>query len=59
MFEDGEVKPKRSKDSGFVYRLNAQWKPQENLMFYATWSKGFRPGGINRRGEFRLTTRTS
>ena len=51
VFEDGKVKPKRIKDSGFVYRLNAQWKPQENLMFYATASKGFRPGGINRRGE--------
>ena len=50
-FENGRVKPKRIKDSGFVYRLNAEWKPQENLMFYATASKGFRPGGINRRGE--------
>ena len=50
-FKDGKVVPKRIKDSGFVYRLNAQWKPQENLMFYATASKGFRPGGINRRGE--------
>jgi len=51
VFENGKVKPKRIKDDGFVYRLNAQWKPQENLMFYATASKGFRPGGINRRGE--------
>ena len=24
------------------------WKPHDDLMFYATWSKGFRPGGINR-----------
>jgi outer membrane receptor protein involved in Fe transport len=31
--------------------LNAQWKPQDNLMFYATWSRGFRPGGINRRAD--------
>ncbi|MGH6659191.1 MAG: TonB-dependent receptor [Sphingomicrobium sp.] len=51
VFDNGEVRPKRIKDSGFVYRLNAEWKPQENLMFYATASKGFRPGGINRRGE--------
>jgi iron complex outermembrane receptor protein len=45
---NGEAVPRRSKDHGALYRFNAQWKPQENLMFYATWSKGFRPGGINR-----------
>jgi outer membrane receptor protein involved in Fe transport len=49
IFEDGKVKPKRTKDNGFTYRLNGTWKPTEDLMFYATWSKGFRPGGINRR----------
>ncbi|MEO7635486.1 MAG: TonB-dependent receptor [Sphingomicrobium sp.] len=49
VFEDGKVKPKRVKDSGFTHRLNAQYKPNEDLMFYATWSRGFRPGGINRR----------
>ena len=48
-FKDGELVPKRTKDSGFIHRLNAQYKPRENLMFYATWSRGFRPGGINRR----------
>ena len=42
---------KRIKDSGFVHRLNATWKPNEDLLFYATWSRGFRPGGINRRGS--------
>ncbi len=47
-FEDGKVKPKQSKDSGFTYRFNGTYKPREGLMFYATWSKGFRPGGINR-----------
>ena len=51
VFEDGELKPVRAKDHGFTHRLNAQWKPQENLMFYATWSRGFRPGGINRRND--------
>jgi iron complex outermembrane recepter protein len=45
---NGEAVPRRSKGDGVLYRFNAQWKPQENLMFYATWSKGFRPGGINR-----------
>jgi outer membrane receptor protein involved in Fe transport len=47
-FEDGEVKPKQSKGNGWTYRLNGTWKPRDGLMFYATWSKGFRPGGINR-----------
>ena len=41
---------KRIKDTGFVHRLNATYKPNEDLLFYATWSKGFRPGGVNRRG---------
>lgn len=47
-FRGGKLKPKQSKDSGFTYRFNGTWKPQEGLLFYATWSKGFRPGGINR-----------
>ncbi len=51
VFENGKVVPKHAKGSGFTHRVNAQWKPQENLMFYATWSRGFRPGGINRRGD--------
>ncbi len=41
---------KTTKDNGFVNRLNATNKPNEDLLFYATWSKGFRPGGVNRRG---------
>jgi len=47
-FEDGKVKPKQSKDSGLTYRLNGTWRPREGLMFYATRSTGYRPGGINR-----------
>ena len=43
--------PSAIKDSGFIHRLNAQWKPRENVMLYGTWSRGFRPGGINRRGD--------
>lgn len=45
---DGKLVPRRSKGDGFTHRLNAQYKPAEDLMFYATWSRGFRPGGINR-----------
>ena len=48
---NGEYVPRRSKDDGFIHRLSAQWKPHDNMMFYATWSRGFRPGGINRQPE--------
>ncbi len=48
---NGKAVPRRSKGSGHIYRLNAQWKPVSGLMFYATWSKGFRPGGINRQPD--------
>ena len=47
-FENGKVKPKQSKGNGWIYRLNGTYKPRDGLMFYGTWSKGFRPGGINR-----------
>ena len=47
-FRGGKLKPKQSKDTGWTYKLNATWKPQEDLMFYATRSTGYRPGGINR-----------
>nr|WP_046347936.1 TonB-dependent receptor [Sphingomonas changbaiensis] len=49
-FKNGTLVPKRTKDTGFLYRANVTWKPAEDKLFYATWSKGFRPGGINRRG---------
>jgi outer membrane receptor protein involved in Fe transport len=45
---NGKAVPRESKGSGFIHRLSARWKPQQHLMFYATWSRGFRPGGINR-----------
>jgi len=35
---------------GITYRFNATWHLTPNHMLYATWSSGFRPGGINRRG---------
>ena len=47
-FENGKILPKQSKGDGFTYRFNGTWKPKPGLLLYATWSKGFRPGGINR-----------
>jgi outer membrane receptor protein involved in Fe transport len=43
---------KRIKDSGFVHRLNLTYKANDDMLFYATWSRGFRPGGVNRRTGF-------
>ena len=34
---------------GLTYRFNATWKPTPDVLLYATASRGFRPGGINRR----------
>jgi iron complex outermembrane recepter protein len=48
---NGHAIPRRSKGSGHIHKLNVQYKPEENLMFYATWSRGFRPGGINRQPQ--------
>jgi iron complex outermembrane recepter protein len=46
---NGKLRPKRTKDEGLLYRVNLTWKPIEDKLLYATVSKGFRPGGINRR----------
>ncbi|HYZ49128.1 MAG TPA: TonB-dependent receptor [Sphingomonas sp.] len=50
-FKNGKLVPKRTKDEGVIYRVNLTWKPVDGKMIYATWSKGFRPGGINRRAS--------
>jgi outer membrane receptor protein involved in Fe transport len=41
---------KTTKDDGHTYRINAQYKFDDDRMVYATLSTGYRPGGINRRG---------
>jgi iron complex outermembrane receptor protein len=41
---------KVTKEDGNSKRFNLTWKATENAMLYATFSEGFRPGGINRRG---------
>lgn len=47
---NGQIRPKIASGEGFTHRLNLTWKASPNLMLYGTWSRGFRPGGINRRG---------
>jgi iron complex outermembrane recepter protein len=48
---NGKLQPKRTKGDGVLYRANITWKPIEDKLLYATVSKGFRPGGINRRAN--------
>ncbi|MGH8249392.1 MAG: TonB-dependent receptor [Steroidobacteraceae bacterium] len=39
---------KRIKESDHIGRINLSWRPTDQTMYYATWSEGYRPGGINR-----------
>ena len=43
------VLPAAANGQGFTHKVNLTWKPSRDLLFYGTWSRGFRPGGINRR----------
>jgi iron complex outermembrane receptor protein len=49
-----EQDPNSSKDTGFKSRVNLTWKATEDVLLYATWSEGFRPGGFNRGTSARL-----
>ncbi|MEP6940813.1 MAG: TonB-dependent receptor, partial [Rudaea sp.] len=41
---------KKTTDSDHIGRANLTYKLDDDKMIYGTWSEGFRPGGINRRG---------
>ncbi len=43
--------PKRTQGQGATYRFNLTFKPSDAVMLYGTFSRGYRPGGINRRGD--------
>ncbi len=50
VYQNGTIVPKATEGDGFLHRLNLTWKPDKDVLLYATWSRGYRPGGINRRG---------
>lgn len=50
VFSNGTIIPKSTQGQGFTHKLNLTWKPVQDVLLYGTWSRGFRPGGINRRG---------
>ena len=41
---------KTTEESGFTHKVNLTWAVDDDRMVYGTWSTGYRPGGINRRG---------
>lgn len=41
---------KNVKEDGWLGRVNLAYHIDDTKMIYGTWSEGFRPGGINRRG---------
>jgi iron complex outermembrane recepter protein len=41
---------KSTSDTGFIHKLNATYKFNDDVLTYVTWSRGYRPGGINRKG---------
>ncbi|QDK32638.1 TonB-dependent receptor [Sphingomonas sp. IC081] len=56
-FEDAIVKgspctnlDKSTSKTDAIYKANLTYKITPDALVYATWSRGFRPGGINRRG---------
>lgn len=51
VFENGGVVPVQAEGDGFTHRLSLNWDVNDDVLLYATWSRGFRPGGINRRAD--------
>tara|TARA_Y100001970_G_scaffold187554_1_gene228172 strand:- start:1978 stop:4512 length:2535 start_codon:yes stop_codon:yes gene_type:complete len=40
--------PDKAETDGVIGKLTYSWKPNEDVMYYFTWSEGFRPGLLNR-----------
>jgi outer membrane receptor protein involved in Fe transport len=45
-----EMFNKQVRESGTLGKANLSWQVTPSKMLYLTWSEGYRPGGINRRG---------
>jgi len=40
--------PDTAKSDGVIGKATYSWNPSEDIMYYVTWSEGFRPGLLNR-----------
>lgn len=47
---DGDPNPDKAATDGFIFKGNVTWTPTDDLLFYVTYSEGFRPGILNRPG---------
>ncbi len=45
--------PSSAQTDGVITKVTGTWTPADNLLFYATYSEGFRPGLLNRPGGAR------
>lgn len=42
--------PDKAATDGVIYKFTGTWTPNSDVLFYATYSEGFRPGLLNRPG---------
>jgi len=40
--------PDKAKTDGVIGKVTYSWNPSDEVMYYVTWSEGFRPGLLNR-----------
>ena len=40
--------PDKAKTDGVIGKVTYAWNPSDDVMYYVTWSEGFRPGLLNR-----------
>jgi outer membrane receptor protein involved in Fe transport len=44
-----DARPNATKESGETHKINLSWQVDPGKMIYATYSTGYRPGGVNRK----------
>ena len=47
---NADGRPDKASKDGMIFKLSGSWTPQDDLLFYATYSEGFRQGLLNRPG---------
>ena len=45
---NSNVYPDKAETDGVIGKVTYSWKPNDDSMYYLTWSEGFRPGLLNR-----------